>query len=82
MNPDATGFDDPQPAGEFMLFQPIEQLTEEDFKQSGRHASGGREHGNPCRFIRREAQHLGEIRIQGNQGAAFGGTDSEDRRVG
>ena len=65
-----------------MMLQSIKQLTEEEFNQSGRHAPGGCQHSHPCRLFRREAQHLGEVRIQGNQGAALGGTDFKNRRVG
>jgi len=79
MNPDAAGFDDPQPAGKLMLLKRIDQLSEQEFKQFGRHATGACQHSHSSRFIRRETQYLGEIRIQG---AAFGGTDFEDRRVG
>lgn len=82
MNPYATGFDYPQPAGKLMMLKRFDQLNEQQFQQTGRHASRGRQHSHSCGFVRRETQHLREIRIQGNQGAAFGGTDFEDRRVG
>ena len=33
MNPDATGFDDPQAAGKLMMLKRFDQLAEQDFKQ-------------------------------------------------
>ena len=70
IDPDSPGFDDPQRAGERPALQ-FTQHAEESRADRRQDRARGTDHDDALRRLRREAKWVGEIQVQGDQGAAF-----------